>query len=343
MNKLYLTENQFDKSLSQKDDLYRLIMSARPQIYVISQKWKKGTFAAPNRFISFGKENGISVSPYESEERNLIASLERDEYDSDAIYILNVGKEAAAKLRKKRIMCLSQNNFKNEKSLLIDDAIVFSPRNGETGYGWNKVLNPISSVPSNTLLIIDRYLFDSDVKSGAKNLKSILDVILPVGTCIELPYRIYLVIAHKKEMSYSECNSKCDKIIKLINLPKRTYKIDLFLYSISPKCKTFNPITHNRRIAFESGRVEATYKLDAFKFQSSLCNQSLFVEHLFSKANLNGSGDSAYKANYDDWEAFESFMEECKKENWLVKEDDNPDKPIVIYKHINIIPQNSAS
>lgn len=336
MNKLYLSDTLFSKSLDNRDDLYRLIITARPEIYVISPKWNKGTFAAPGKFISFGKEEGISVSNYKGEEKELLKSLERGNFDPNAIYILNVKKETAASLRAKRIMCLSQNDFKTEKNILIDDVIIYSPLANDTGYGWKTVLNPISYLPSNSLLIIDRYLFKSNMLSGIKNLESILDAILPIEGNKTTPYKIYLIISHKqKEEPYRECNSKCNTIIERLNLPRRHYKIELFLYSVSNLCKTYYPITHNRRFILDSGRLEATYKLDAFKYQSSLCSQSLFVEHLFSKANLNGAGDSTYKANYDDWDAFTSFKEECKRKNWFVEDIRNPNKPIVIFKHLS--------
>lgn len=334
MNKLYLSDSLLCNAIDKKDDLYSLIDSGRPQIIVLSNKWINGTSTASNPMLKFGKEKGISVSHYPEDEKVLFSSLENGKYDPEALYILDINKEAAEHLRAKRILCLSQRELKTEKNVLIDDDIIYSPQKDVSGYGWKKVLGHISSLPSNNLLIFDRYLF-SKTLSGVKNLSSILDAILPEGAKNDAIYNVFMIISHKKDASYDECNEKCDDIANMLKLEvhKRNYKVKIILYSVSEYCKTFYPITHNRRIIMDTGRLEATYKLDAFKFKKSLCRQSLFVEHLFSKVNLKGVGDPAYKSNYDDWESFLAFKKECEIKGWINNEEN---QTFVIMKSITI-------
>jgi hypothetical protein len=100
-----------------------------------------------------------------------------------ALYILDITPTEALRIQHSYgVMCLSGEH--PDVSPLIDINDYFSPVAKEKKInGWDKILDNVETLPSNALLIKDRYLFsnkNTDYGDGLINIRKILRELLPV-------------------------------------------------------------------------------------------------------------------------------------------------------------------
>lgn len=206
-----------------------------------------------------------------------------------ALYILDISAaEALAIQRTYGVMCLSSNS--PDISPLIDvNDIHYSHENVKLGRGWDTVLDSVENLPSNALLLTDRYLFAfrrPDAGDGIANIKDILNELLPKqfqgGN-----YHVTIIFDNmSKDTSYTfiDIATLLEEVKQKIG---RDYPITMELLGITKTCSLYNKL-HNRMIISNYYMVEAAHKLAAFNKDVATARQLLLPMALFTESSLEG-------------------------------------------------------
>lgn len=204
-----------------------------------------------------------------------------------ALYILNITSVDALDIQRSYgVMCLSHENPNITPLIDINDVHVSSVGK-QLGSGWETVVNSIRGLPSNALLITDRYLFASKYKragNGFDNVHDILSQLMP----IEFnggEYHITIVFDKTNidpDYKFSAIAAELQSQIHEL----RHYPIMLEVLGITPKCDVYNDL-HNRLIVSNYYFVEASHKLAAFNQKYGTAHQTLLPVALFTESSLN--------------------------------------------------------
>lgn len=214
-----------------------------------------------------------------------------------SLYILDVtSAEALTIHRTYGVMCLS-GNCPNISQLIDINDIHVSVEQEKLGRGWDTVLDSIESLPSNALILTDRYLFafrNANAGDGIANIHSILKELLPKqfqgGT-----YHVTIVFDNMAKYTTYTFNN----IILLLEQMKlqlnRDYPIMMEVLGITPDSSIYNKL-HNRMIISNYYLVEASHKLAAFNRDKGTTRQTLIPMTLFTENSLNGNSTHPLKA-----------------------------------------------
>lgn len=231
----------------------------------------------------------------------------------NAVFLLNIEKDAADKIQNGYgVICQSIKKIDDD---ILTTAYEYDLYDGQEGVGWNVYFDKSNhTLPSNALIICDRYIFSSDSKNinetvareamdlGLLNLRCILNSVLPKRHNDE--YNVLIVF---DSSTFNQSEEQELKMFKHIvndlknyadgNKRARRYKIRFDLISIDHDCINYKML-HNRRIISNYFVVRAEYKLRAFKENVSTVTQTIFYDALFSKiVKMKPSGpDSPIKS-----------------------------------------------
>lgn len=206
-----------------------------------------------------------------------------------ALYILQIPHaEALAIQRTYGVMCLSGDS--PDISLLIDvDDVHFAKEQEKLGHGWDTVLDSIEPLPSNALLLTDRYLFafkHPNAGDGIANIRDILTELLPKqfsgGN-----YHVAIIfdnMAKNEHYTFNEIVQKLEEVKVALN---RDYPITMEVLGMTPDCSIYNKL-HDRMIISNYYLVEASHKLAAFNKDTGTVRQLLLPLALFTESSLNG-------------------------------------------------------
>ena len=126
--------------------------------------------------------------------------------------------------------------------------------------------------PSNSAIIIDRYLFSyetvgeykSTYRDGLRNLKAIFEGLLPEN--MNTRYDILVIFGTGDGVLDNKVrvDDICDKIYDIVELIERPYEINVELLAIKKQCPLWGP-THDRRIISNYFLVQAPHGFKAVK------------------------------------------------------------------------------
>ncbi len=207
-----------------------------------------------------------------------------------ALYILDITPtEALAIQRSYGVMCLSSEH--PDISPLIDvNDIFISNVEEKLNKGWDSVLDSIEQLPSNALLLTDRYLFafrHPNAGDGLANIRAILHELLPSRFQGD-EYHVSIVfdyMAKHNSYTFGEIATKLNRIKTQLG---RAYPIMLEVLGITPGCSIYNKL-HDRLIISNYYMVEASHKLAAFNADRGTARQTLLPMSLFTESSLNGT------------------------------------------------------
>lgn len=215
----------------------------------------------------------------------------------NAVFLLNIkAKEAENIQNRYGVICQSIDAIDDD---VLTKAYEYDLSDGQQGVDWNVYFNKSNhTLPSNALIICDRYIFSCDSKSDAKaaqdamnfglsNIRCILNSLLPKKYHEE--YNVLIIFdsstfnqSEEQEMEMfksivKDLKDYADGIKKA-----QHYTIRFDLISIDHNCINYRKL-HNRRIISNYFVVRAEYKLRAFKGNVSTVTQTIFYDALFSK------------------------------------------------------------
>lgn len=214
-----------------------------------------------------------------------------------ALYILNITTaEALSIQRTYGVMCLSADNPDITPLIDVNDIHVSNERE-KLGRGWDSVLDSVEKLPSNALLLTDRYLFASrhpNAGDGIANIKDILSQLLP-QQFLGGDYHVTIVFDNMAKHSTYTFEEIATQLNKLKLQLGRGYPIMMEVLGITPNCTIYNKL-HSRLIISNYYMVEAAHKLAAFNKEVGTARQTLIPLTLFTESSLNGTSTPPLKA-----------------------------------------------
>jgi len=187
------------------------------------------------------------------------------------------------------VMCVSGDSPNITPLIDIND-IHIAKEQEKLGRGWDTVLDSVERLPSNALLLTDRYLFAfrrPNAGDGIANIKDILSELLPKqfhgGN-----YHVTIIfdnMAKDENYSFTEIAQLLEDVKQQLN---RDYPITMEVIGITPDCFIYNKL-HNRMIISNYYLVEASHKLAAFNKDKGTARQMLIPMALFTESSLNGN------------------------------------------------------
>lgn len=186
------------------------------------------------------------------------------------------------------VICQSAFEKVNPAPLNLEDIDIDGPNaNGAT---WGRFPFGMLEVPTNAIIIQDRYFFKSDsgesINDTYENFTSILSTLLPRS--FKAVFHVMVIVDASGEGIHRRDNIDFETIVD--ELEKRKGKLSAqFGYDISlevlsiPKGSYKYEKTHNRRIVSNYYTIKADHKLKAFRGLTSLADQTLTSKFLYSK------------------------------------------------------------
>ena len=261
----------------------------------------------------------------------------------NAVFLLDIDAKAAEDIQNKYgVICQSIDAIDDD---VLTMAYEYDLTDGQNGVDWTVYFNKTNhTLPSNALIICDRYMFSADSKSdamaaqnalklGLTNIRCILNTVLPkrhnddynvliifdsstLDKNVDQESRMFKSIADELKR-YADCNNS-----------NRHYKIRFDLISIDHNCINYKKL-HNRRIISNYFIVRADYKLQAFKGNVSTSTQTIFYDALFSKiVSMSPSGpDSPIKSQLFTINSIRELIQNgnCRRYASIVVKQDNID------------------
>ena len=214
-----------------------------------------------------------------------------------SLYILDVTPAEALSIRRSfGVMCLSGDNPDITPLIDVND-IHISNEYEKLGRGWDSVLDSVEKLPSNALLLTDRYLFafrHPNAGDGLANIHDILNELLP-QQFEGGDYHVTIVFDDRSKHSSYTFDEIATKLNRIKTQLGRNYPIMMEVLGITPDCSIYNKL-HNRLIVSNYYLVEAGHKLAAFNKDQGTARQMLIPMTLFTEASLNGSSTPPLKA-----------------------------------------------
>lgn len=214
-----------------------------------------------------------------------------------SLYILDVPPAEALAIRRSfGVMCLSGDNPDITPLIDVND-IHISNEHEKLGRGWDSVLDSVEKLPSNALLLTDRYLFafrHPNAGDGLANIHDILNELLP-QQFEGGDYHVTIVFDDRSKHSSYTFDEIATKLNRIKTHLGRNYPIMMEVLGITPDCSIYNKL-HNRLIVSNYYLVEAGHKLAAFNKDQGTARQMLIPMTLFTEASLNGTSTPPLKA-----------------------------------------------
>ena len=213
-------------------------------------------------------------------------------------FLLDVDKETADSIQKKYgVLCQSTSDLSYCALTSDGGHYVLSFKEKES---WERLTENIKSLPSNFLIINDKYLFSKDDKNnpdrriGIDNVKSILDNLLPIS--LDADYHIAIITELKEKrdkMPFDDVANELDVVKRSLN---RNYRIFITLIGVYENSLERKDITHDRNIVSNYFVGMATKGLAAINtyYATSQEDQRVSFEPLFCWG-LNGNSDAPVK------------------------------------------------
>ena len=213
-----------------------------------------------------------------------------------SLFILDIPFAEAKKIQiEYGVMCRSGVDTNVSTLIDINDEHT-TDKNKPLGRGWDTVLDSVEFLPSNALILTDRYLFkttNAKFGNGFDNVRSILTELLPR----ELNTTYHVIVIFDKDCIDPLYNFQT--IAKRLNDIKeefkRPYPITMEVLGITGKNDTYHNL-HNRRIVSNYFVVKMDYRLAAFNKAVGTVDQTITPQVLFTEDSLNRHSTAPLKS-----------------------------------------------
>ncbi|MCR4964896.1 MAG: hypothetical protein K6A41_04495 [Bacteroidales bacterium] len=222
--------------------------------------------------------------------------------EPQGVFLLDIDKQQAQAIQEKYgILCQSTDNLRECDISGEEHKIALFKDNYE--YSWKDLFNNGLKVPSNSLIIVDRYIFGWEGKyksgytDGIENIKQILRCILPKSLSCD-----YHVLVLFDENASTDRNYKRENVVRqldeFIKLElRKPYNIIIELFSVSGSCFNYDA-THDRRIISNYFIITVDHLIKAFKNDGCpICNQDLRIEYVYSHGLYDNSSPAVKRIN----------------------------------------------
>lgn len=213
-----------------------------------------------------------------------------------ALYILDItAAEALAIQRMYGVMCLSSAAPDVTPLIDVNDEHT-TDKNEPLGRGWDTVLDSVEFLPSNALILTDRYLFkttNAKYGNGFDNVRSILTELLPRE--LNTTYHITIVFDKDSIDPLYNFQTIAKRLNDIKEEFKRPYPVMMEVLGITGKNDTYHNL-HNRRIVSNYFVVKMDYRLAAFNKAVGTVDQTITPQVLFTEDSLNHHSTAPLKS-----------------------------------------------
>ncbi len=229
-----------------------------------------------------------------------------------ALYILDISPaDALAIQRMYGVMCLSSSTPDISPLIDINDEHTTEKR-VSLGRGWDSVLDSVEHLPSNALILNDRYLFKTTnavYGNGFDNIRSILTELLPRE--LNTKYHIAVIFDRDEIDPLYNFNSIAKRLNDLVSEFKKPYEIVTEVLGLSEGKEIYYKF-HNRRIVSNYFVVKMDYTLAAFNKTEGTSEQTIIPQVLFTEDSLNKNSSAPLKSMQQITKALQSFSDSLK-------------------------------
>lgn len=226
-----------------------------------------------------------------------------------ALYILDMTPAEALAIQKMYgVMCLSNSAPDITPLIDINDEHTTEKR-VPTGRGWDSVLDSVEHMPSNALILTDRYLFKTSKAiygNGFDNIRSILTELLPRE--LNTKYHIIVIFDRDEIDPLYNFNSIAKRINDIAQEFKKPYEIVTEVLGLSEGKDIYYKF-HNRRIVSNYFVVKMDFSLAAFNKTEGTSEQTITPQVLFTEDSLNNRSSAPLKSMQQITKALKSFSE----------------------------------
>lgn len=248
---------------------------------------------------TFKQQFGLTIDTSQSEYiQNIVSNPVTVLQNPSSLFILDIPKANADHIQQEYgVLCMNGENASINCLLDTNDEHTTNDRE-PLGNGWATVLESLRDIPSNALLLTDRYLFTSNnlyKGEGFINVYNILEVLLPLHFLGE--YHVTILFDKKAiHRSYS-FNGIVAQLNHLRNALNRTrnYPIFIEVLGVTSDCGIYTDL-HNRRIISNYYVVKVEYKLAAFNNNKGTCLQTITPQVLFTEDSLDNHSSPPLKS-----------------------------------------------
>lgn len=229
-----------------------------------------------------------------------------------ALYILDISvADALAMQRMYGVMCLSSSAPDITPLIDINDEHT-TEKKVSLGRGWDSVLNSVEHLPSNALILNDRYLFKTTnavYGNGFDNIRSILTELLPRE--LNTKYHIAVIFDRDEIDPLYNFKSIAKRLNDMALEFKKPYEIVMEVLGLSEGKDIYYKF-HNRRIVSNYFVVKMDYTLAAFNKTVGTSEQTIIPQVLFTEDSLTKNSSAPLKSMQQITKALKSFSDSLK-------------------------------
>ena len=275
-----ITEAEGRKPTQQRSNLYKILSKYKKEIHTLSSDETLKLKNSPEKFLN----------------------------NPSSLYILDITKDEAAAIQEQYgVMCLSGDNPDVSALIDVNDAFV-SNKFHQLEKGWDSVLDSVESLPSNALILADRYLFkniEAKDGDGFDNIEVILDQLLPQQFAGGDYHVCILFNKEKSAFNFSDIANGLEIVRQGIDRP---YQIKMEVIGFDTHTSIHDKL-HNRVIISNYYMVEAGHKLAAFNRYYGTARQTIYPLALFTESSLMGASSAPLRAIKQNLAAIKDFSE----------------------------------
>ena len=275
--------------------------NSRSNLFKILKSSKKLFVAMDSSDLEWIKElkdsYGLSVDTTRTEYiKQIPAKPESVLKNPSSLFILDIPLAEAKKIQVEYgVMC--QTGIDTNVSALIDINDEHTTDKDEPlGRGWDTVLDSVESLPSNALILTDRYLFkttNAKYGNGFENVRSILTELLPRE--LNTTYHITIIFDKDSIDALYDFQTIAKRLNNIKEEFKRPYPITMEVLGITGKNETYHHL-HNRRIVSNYFVVKMDYRLAAFNKTVGTVDQTITPQVIFTEDSLNRHSTAPLKS-----------------------------------------------
>lgn len=275
--------------------------NSRSNLFKILKSSKKLFVAMDSSDLKWIKElkdsYGLSVDTTRTEYiKQIPAKPESVLKNPSSLFILDIPLAEAKKIQVEYgVMC--RTGIDTNVSALIDINDEHTTDKDEPlGRGWDTVLDSVESLPSNALILTDRYLFkttNAKYGNGFENVRSILTELLPRE--LNTTYHITIIFDKDSIDALYDFQTIAKRLNNIKEEFKRPYPITMEVLGITGKNETYHNL-HNRRIVSNYFVVKMDYRLAAFNKTVGTVDQTITPQVIFTEDSLNRHSTAPLKS-----------------------------------------------
>lgn len=213
-----------------------------------------------------------------------------------SLFILDIPLAEAKKIQVEYgVMCRSGVDINISSLIDINDEHT-TDKNEPLGRGWDTVLDSVEPLPSNALILTDRYLFkttNAKYGNGFDNVRSILIELLPHE--LKTTYHVTVVFDKENINALYDFQTIAKRLNDIKVELKRPYPIMMEVLGMTDDNDTYYHL-HNRRIVSNYFVVKMDYSLAAFNKTVGTADQTITPQVMFTEDSLNRRSTAPLKS-----------------------------------------------